>query len=683
MFTPTYRGSPTESTEIRIAYDDDFLYASGRFYDSDPGGIRATSLVRDMNSPSDDIFCLVVDSFDDNENALGFTTSALANRGDFSVYGDAEQRDAPPFNESWNTFWDVAVVRTDQGWFAEMRIPFSSLRFQDDNGKVVMGIIAWRYHPRKNEIVISPDIPPNWVWGFMKPSRAQNYSLDGVFSRNPLYITPYILGGVGHSNAINGDSTVYVRSSNNPREAGLDIKYGLTSNLTLDLTANTDFAQVEADDQQVNLTRFSLFFPEKRLFFQERSSLFAVSMGGPNQLFYSRQIGLSEEGPVRLFGGARLVGRVGNWDLGLINVQTDKSADLPSENFGVLRLRRQVLNENSYIGTLLTSRVGKDGSYNYAYGLDGTIRADDNDYLTVNWAQTFDDETVKHHNARMMDLSRFRISWERRSSVGFSYEASLSRNGLHFEPDMGFAPRVNYTRAGDRLSYGWLGDESSSLQSANISLLGSTTWNNQTKSIESLEAGSECVLSFKSGNSSLFGIRFFQEDIVEAFDLSDEATIPVGRYNYYSVYGFYQTPAGADTRAAITVNLGKLYDGRRFSFIVQPAWNISQFFELASDYNFTRATFESRNETFLSHIGRLRIRANASTQLSSSAFVQFSNTERALTLNMRIRYNPREGNDFFIVYNEGLNTEGEKGLPFPPQTRDRTLLLKYSYTFVL
>ncbi len=192
-----------------------------------------------------------------------------------------------------------------------MRIPLSSLRFQDLDGKVTMGLIVWRYIAHLNEFDTYPPIQQNWDMSFFKPSQAQNVVFEGIESSRPLYITPYAIGGFGQENVLNDAETEWIRKDEPELNAGLDIKYGLTSNMTLDLTLNTDFAQVEADDQMINLTRFSLFFPEKRQFFLERASIFDFNTGVSNTLFYSRRIGLNEEEIIPIIGGARLIGRQG------------------------------------------------------------------------------------------------------------------------------------------------------------------------------------------------------------------------------------------------------------------------------------------------------------------------------------------------------------------------------------
>jgi hypothetical protein len=682
MHSPTHRGPMSQPTEIRVAYDDNYIYAAARFYVTDPSIIQANSLTRDGISPSEDSFGLVLDSFNDNENALAFLTNPEGLREDWAVFGDAEAGGGLPFNSSWNTFWDVATVRTNEGWFAEMRIPFSSLRFQDDRGRVVMGMIVWRYIPRLNEVYTFPDIPPKWDWSIIKPSVAQKVLFEEVFSRNPLYITPYALGGAGFSHDLNDTETSYLRTTTRKQEVGLDLKYSITSNLTLDVTLNTDFAQVEADDQQVNLTRFSLFFPEKRLFFQERASIFDFSTGGPNRLFYSRRIGLSDDGPVRIYGGLRLVGRVGSWDVGLLNMQTERTSDLPSENFGVLRLRRQVLNEHSTLGAIVTSRRGGDGSSNIVYGLDATLRLFGDDYLVLNWAQTFDGEFMKRSAVTLANTARGRVQWEKRTNEGFGYEASLSYAGPDYDPTLGFAPRVNYTRFGDRIFYGWKPGEGSEFYSHVIGLSGSAFTNNDDGRVESADVGPDWTFRFRSGGFGRVALRMYRELLEEDFELSSAAFVPAGRYTFYGVNGFYQTPWGRSLRSGFNVDAGSFYDGTRLSAGVSPTWSISRHLELSGEYQLNRVRFDSRKQEFNAHIARVRVKVNVSTEVSATAFAQYNSAANGVILNFRLRYNPREGSDLYIVYNEGLNIDRFRESPVRPATDTRTVLLKYTYTFV-
>jgi len=680
MHRPNFGNKPSELTEVFVAYDNNYLYVAGRLYDSEPSKIQANSKERDSGDPSSEFFGIFIDSFNDKENALAFLTTPSGLRSDFTISNDAVGSDAINFN--WNTFWDVATVRNDEGWFAEMRIPFSSLRFQDKNGRVVMGIITWRYIARKAERVIFPAIPPNWGFlSFEKPSKAQEFVLEGIYSRKPLYVAPYVLGGLGQSFELNEEKTVYQRTENLEHEVGLDVKYGLTSNLTLDATLNTDFAQVEADDQQINLTRFSLFFPEKRMFFQERSSNFDFNFetSEPNRLFHSRRIGVHEGKLVRIYGGARLVGRVGPWDLGFLSMQTAPIEDLPSENFGVFRIRRQVFNPYSYIGAISTTRIGMDGTYNVAYGLDGIIRVFGDDYLIIKWAQTF--ETGQVNNPLSLDPARIRFNWNRRTIKGFSYGFSYSRAGTEYNPGLGFEMRDNYSRLATGLFYGWIPSEKSLLFSHQISLTGFLFLRNEDGEIESAKIGPGWEFRTKSGWEGKITPQFFYENVPETFSLSDDAEVPEGKYSFYSLNGIFLSISGKPIYAEATLDIGSFYDGWRTSLGLTPRWNVFSDLELSGTYQFNRVTFPDRGQRFTAHIARLRALYMLNTEFSATAFIQYNSVEGEFMTNIRLRYNPREGNDLYLVYNEGINTDRYREVPALPFNSNRTVMLKYTYTF--
>jgi hypothetical protein len=678
VYTPNSGAAPSETTEILVAYDDDFIYVAGRLYDREPDKIQATSKKRDDMKLSNDWIGIILDTFHDHENALGFFTTPAGLKLDMTVFNDAEGEF--PVNQNWNTFWDVKTVRNKEGWFVEMRIPLSSLRFQAAEGRVVMGLTAWRYIARKNETIISPAIPPKWgFWGSFKPSQAREVVLEGISSHKPLYIAPYLLGGYGRSYELNDAETAYGRKDKFVREAGLDVKYGLTNNLTLDLTVNTDFAQVEADDEQINLTRFSLFFPEKRLFFQERASVFDFNFGNESSLFYSRRIGIHEETLVPIYGGARMIGRVGPWDLGFLDMQTASVEDLPSENFGVLRVRRQVINANSWAGAMATSRIGADGTFNTAYGLDGLVRLFGDDYLSWNWTQTF--ASGEKNRIFSLDPAKFRIDWQRRTLKGLGYDLDFSRAGIDYEPGMGFESRDNYSRLGERLLYGWFPGEKSWLLRHNVFVNGFLYLRNADGAVESSEIGPGWEFTSKSGYYAKVNPKFCYENVSEGFSLSDEAEIPAGRYRFFDLNFTFTTPSTETTYLEGSLDAGSFYGGRRISLGISPRWDVSSSLEISGFYEFDRATFPERNQKFIAHIGRLRILTMLSTKFSAAAFVQYSSDANSVTANIRIRYNPREGSDLYIVYNDGLNTDRLSEIPALPRSMGRTLLVKYTYTF--
>lgn len=682
IHTPNFGKKPTERTEILVAYDDDYLYVAGRLYDREPLKIQSNSKKRDSGDPSSEWFGISIDSFNDKENALAFFTTPSGLRWDAMIFNDA--KDSIPIKTSWNTFWDVATAQNNNGWFVEMRIPFSSLRFQEKNGRVVMGLIVRRKIARKNEHVIFPAIPPNWgFFSVFKASQAQEVVFKGLHSRKSLYIAPYILGGLGQSFKLNNAETAYQRIDTFKYEAGLDVKYGLTSNLTLDITLNTDFAQVEADDQQINLTRFSLFFPEKRLFFQERSSTFDFNFetSEPNRLFHSRRIGIYKGNPVRIYGGARFVGRVGPWDLGFLSMQTAPVEDLVSENFGVFRMRRQVFNPYSYLGGIITTRLGMDGTYNIAYGLDGIFRLFGDDYLTIKWAQTFENE--KENKPLSLNPARIRFNWSRETIKGFGYGLSYSRAGADYNPGIGFEMRENYTRLCSGTWYGWFPDEKSLFFRHRIFLSGLLILSNINGSIESAKTGPAWEFETKSGYEFEITSKIFYENVPETFSLSDNAKVQKGEYTFYGLNGSFSTPGQRLFSSTFTLDAGSFYDGWRVSIGVTSFWRISSTLELSGTYQFNRIVFPDRNEKFNGQIAQLRALLMFSTKLSASAFIQYNSAIDAFTANTRLRYNPREGIDLYLVYNEGLNTSRYRYDPILPLTSNRTIMFKYTHTFNL
>ncbi|MBN2408675.1 MAG: hypothetical protein JXE07_02970, partial [Candidatus Aminicenantes bacterium] len=611
---------------------------------------------------------------------------------DAAIHNDAESRmpREEPFNLSWNTFWDVRVVINDRGWFVEMRIPLSSLRFQAKDGKVIMGLTCYRWIARKNENDVFPAIYPKW--GFtsaFKPSQAQEVSLEGLRSRNPLYIAPYILGGSGYSYDLNDEETAYLRSKAPAAELGLDLKYGLSSNLTLDITLNPDFAQVEADDQQVNLTRYSLFFPEKRLFFQERASVFDFSFGAFNRLFYSRRIGLYEDEDeevstaIPIYGGVRLIGRAGPWDLGFMDMQTAPLAEenAPGENFGVVRVRRRVLNPYSYVGGIITSRIGRDGSYNEAYGFDGILRVSGDHYLSFAWAQTF--ETGRNNDPLSLDPARLRIAYERRTREGWGAYLGLSRAGKDYSPGMGFEMREDYTAGRAEILYGWLPGERSFLQSHSIRAEGMISLRNEDGTVESAEFGPGWEFNTKSGWGGRFSYEFKKESLTEMLEFSDETNVPPGEYNFFLARGFFHAPMGGLLGFMSMVEAGSFYDGSRMTLRIMPTWSVLPELSLGGQYEFNRLVFADRDQKLVAHLVQVRLEATLDMKSSFLAFVQYNGAEDLVVGNVRFRYNPREGIDLYLVYNEVLNTHRAGKVPLPPSSNDRAVLLKYSYTFNL
>ncbi len=677
MFLPVWGSPPSQRTEFLVAYDDDYLYVAGRLYDGDPDRIQANSKQRDSGDASSDWFGVVIDTFNDKENALSFFTTPAGLRWDSAVQNDHE----PPArrNMDWNAFWDVATIRTDDGWFAEMRIPFSTLRFQEDEeGRVVMGLIVRRAIARNEEWDVYPAIPPTWGFsGLFKPSQAQEIVLSGIRGRRGLYVAPYVLAGKKRIDVVGEPAS---GSADSDFEVGLDLKYLISSNVTLDLTINPDFAQVEADDVQFNLTRFPLFFPEKRPFFQERASNFEFNFGGHDRVFHSRRIGIEGGRPVPIRGGLRLVGRTGPWDFGALDIQTTSSESKSGENFGLLRVRRRVINQYSYVGGIITSRVGRDGGSNYVFGLDGIFRLFGDDYLTAKWAQS---KTSGDDDGGLgIDSSRAFLRLERRTIEGLAYDMQISHVGADYEPGLGFQRRSDASWAFATFGYGWLPDAPSSLYSHRVELYGFAARRNSDGALESARLAPVWVFETRSGWWGRISPRLSYEDILEPFDLGQGVEIPVGGYRVAWVKGQLDTPNGRAASVGFTTELGEFYDGSFVSVIIEPRLRVGGSLDLSGGFELTRARFPDRESKLDSRIARVRTLYMFSTRLSASLLAQYSNTTGTVSFSSRLRYNPREGVDLWLVYDE-VNARSGRTVPLNLARVDgRSMMVKFTYTVV-
>ena len=695
MHSPVFGKDPTEITEARIGYDDKYLYVGARLLYRDATLISSASLKRDYMGMGGDWFGIILDTYNDKENGLAFFTSPDGLRFDAAIQRDAvvPMPDQMPMNISWNTFWDVITRKGADGWSTEIRIPFSSLRFQDKNGEVRMGLIVQRWMPDWNEMDLFPAIPPNWGQSsFMKPSQAQEVILSGVKPSKPVYLVPYVLTGLESTNELNSTGSGYDRTDNPKFEPGLDLKYGLANNMIMDVTVNTDFAQVEMDDQQVNLTRFSLYMPEKRMFFLEQASIFDFSFGGNSNLFYSRRIGLSDDGdPIRIYGGARMTGKVKKWEMGFLDMQTGplnlknssgvEEEVLPSENFGVLRFRRQVINENSFIGSMFTSRIGVNGNYNLAYGVDGIFRIFGDDYIDLKWSQSFE-TGVK--NSSVNEHTRISARWERRARKGLGYYLGYSRSGIHYNPGIGFEMMDDFSSIRASLRYGWIPGEEKKLYSHSPEIRYMLMNFIDDGSLMSLNLEPGWNFTSKSQWEGHFGVAYNKEHLRDSLELlEDELYINPGDYEFINFTGRIMTPASKPFYLMIMNHTGPFFDGSRFSIRLEPTWNVSKHLELGAVASFNWLEFKERNLSETSQILGGKIVFMLNTAISFSSYIQYNTSVNEVMSNLRFRYNPREGNDLYIVFNEGRNTYLDREIPRLPVYSVRSLLLKYTYTFSL
>jgi hypothetical protein len=671
-YTPVFRGTPTQRSVIKVAYDDENFYAAGWFFDTDPKGIRINSLYRDRWN-GDDAFAIYIDPFNDNRNAKWFGTTPGGIRFDILISDDGRTT-----NGSWDTFWTTATTVTDSGWFAEVKIPFSSIGFQEDaNGMATMGLTVTRAISRLDERVTFPAIDPKFE--FRRPSVARDVVLQNVRSRKPVYVTPYVLTGTGQR-AVDDVSGGFRTDRRTSREVGLDVKYPFTAGLTLDLTLNTDFAQVEADDEQVNLDRFPLYFPERRRFFQEGSGIFDFATGNGTLLFNSRRIGLTPAlEPVRVLGGARLVGRTGPWDIGFLDMQTAAHAATPSENFGVLRMRRQVLNPFSTAGVMATSYTGGN-RHNEVLGGDASLRLFGDHYLGAKLATSIDDEDTTSSN--VADRSLGDVTVERRVQRGLQYQARVTRAGRSYIPELGFMPRTDFTMANIYGNWFFFANDKSFLRRIYPGALSFSTFRNVDHKLESGMSAVWIEWETKAGGGGWVEPKRFHEYVTDAFTIGRKITVPAGSYDFADLQVALDMGTSKRLRSSLDFRTGTYFDGRRTQAIITPTWNVSPHLELGTDYQFTALRFASRNQAENIQVARLRILGALDARKSGNAFVQYNSTTGHLDFNVRLRYAFAEGTDLWIVYNEGLGTDRLRDADGirPPMSLARTMIVKYTHT---
>ena len=510
---PNMGEAATERTEVRLLYDDEYLYLGIYCFDSaGRGGITVTDISRDYGVPDNDHLGVIFDTFDDDRTGLAFGTNPVGAKRDVQVTQDGERT-----NVNWNTIWDVKTQITDTGWQVEMAIPFKSLRFRDSQQQV-WGINFDRRIRRKNESSHWSPIPRPYRLGRVSLA-GELEGIDGIGQGRNFYIKPYLSAPVVR---LEQDDVDFLP------DVGLDIKYGVTPGLTLDLTVNTDFSQVEADVQQINLTRFPLFFPEKREFFLENATVFQVKRAGSgfrsdNDLiaFFSRRIGLSEGQVVPILGGARLTGAAGPYRLGFLSIQTDEFGTTPSTNFSVVRVRRDIL-QNSDIGGIFINKDAKGDHYNRTYGVD------------TNW-QFF----------RYLEAASLLIRTETPGLQGkdkayhafvgwrdpfLEMEAEHLSIEDNFNPEAGFVPRAGIRKSKGQFTakprpgetIPWIRQFRPSLGIEYIA--------NQENVLESRDFDQIFSIDFQDG--SLFWVthRFRFERLDEPFLIRPGQTIPVGDY---------------------------------------------------------------------------------------------------------------------------------------------------------
>jgi hypothetical protein len=663
-----HEGSPaTEQTELWILFDRDHIYVSFRCWESHPERLVANEMRRDNNQIyQNDHIAFVFDTFYDRRNAVEFLVNPIGGRMDGQITNERQ------YNGDWNPVWDVAVGRFQGGWTAEAAIPFKSLRYRPDRAQT-WGFNARRLSRWKNEWSYLTRIPAALAGlGIFQVSLAATIvGLEIPPGARNLEVKPYAISN------IRSDLNAIPRVSNDLSAAfGVDAKYGITRNLMADLTVNTDFAQVEADEQQVNLTRFNLFFPEKREFFLENQGTFSFGgsgMGGPGDtpiLFYSRRIGLNEGRVVPIPAGGRLTGRLGRYSLGLLTIQSgeDPASAALETNFSVVRVKRDILRRSS-IGVIATGRsVSQTGvGSNAAYGVDGTFAFFDNLAINTYWARTHTD-----------DLSGADTSYRAHLDyAGDRYGVQLEHLfvGNVFNPEVGFVRRRDVRRSFGQFRFSPRPRSITSVRK--FSWTGSMTYiENGSGRRELQNPDGEFQIQFQNSDVFRVGYGATYEFVPQPFRIAPGVTLPVGGYDYSS--GRIGHTFGPQRRISGTMlfEYGTFYTGHKTSATLSSAFlNISPRVSMQPSVSVNWVNLVEGS--FVARLIGSRITYTMTPLMFVSALVQYNSDAGTVSTNARLRWEYRAGSELFLVYNDERDTLTHRF----PVLRNRAVIVKINRLF--
>jgi len=663
-------GQPaSQKTKVFIGYSDTSLYIGVVAYDDNPAGIIVTDSRRDSSLDDTDAFLVIIDGLLDRQNGFMFGTNAAGIEYDAQITKEGSGSfgsGGGDFNLNWDSSWTVKSQINEHGWSAEFEIPFRTLRY--GSGEVQdWGINFQRIIRRNNEIAYWAPLDRNR--DLQRVSDAG--TLKGVEppAQRNLQFTPYVLSSARRGGELTGTET--------DSDVGFDVKYSLTPSLTLDLTYNTDFAQVEADELQLNLDRFALFFPEKRPFFLENAGQFGVGNGGEVELFFSRRIGISDEGSViPVEGGARLSGKVGErTNLGLLYMSTESVAGIaPGNNFAVARVSQELSNRSS-IGAIYVGRDG-DGSfltpegddYNRSYAVDGAWGIGDHVLLKA-WAAKSDTPGYDGDDS----------AWSVRADYDTSTWAAVlnfTDVGEDFNPEVGFLSRTDYRKINGRILRRIRPDNLWGL----LEMRPHISYTGHWKPDGFQESGFLHIdnhFEFRTGTELHTGVNFTKDGVIEAFDIVEGVTIQPGTYDHAELQIVYFTNQSKPLSFNLRTTVGGRFGGDRLSLAPSIKYRIGETFrsELALVYNDFDLPVPGGD--FTANLARLRLSYSFTPSMQLQALIQYNDNADTVGTNIRFSWLRNANSGLFLVYNEvderfvGANPTG------------REFILKYSHIFDL
>ncbi len=657
----------TERSEVRLLYDDQALYLGAMLYDSHAGEYVVQSLERDFPSLSTrdaDIFGITLDTFLDRRNSIMFLVNPYGAYRDGQTFDDSRSEDF-----GFDVPVDVRTALLDDGWSLEMRIPWSAIRYDAGRAEQAFGMNLLRRVRRINEDSYWAPLQRRDAAHRMSKAGTLR-GIQGIPSVKNLTAKPYVVAADQR-----GDN-VEPGQVGGSADAGFDVKYGVTPGLTLDLTYNTDFSQVEVDQERVNLTRFPIFFPEQRDFFVENSGKFNFGDQTEREyrqgaslhdftLFHSRRIGLTGGSPVPILAGGRMSGGVGKWDVGMLDMRTESSEGLPAENFAVLRVRRKVA--NSDVGAMFIDRSamgGSDAPGNRSYGVDANVHL-----LGALILSSYAARTETPGAAGDQTATRFGAAWRDRF---WDVSALWRRIGDDFNPAVGFVRRTNiehtYATVGvhPRPGISFVQEVNPYVEIHHYSNLGDT--------LVTREVGGGIAVDFTSGATLTGTVARNYELVEEPFDVSG-GTIPTGGYDFDEASIKFQSSAGRPFSADVSVSGGGYYEGDRRSVGGGFRWLASHHFAVTGSADYNR--IELPEGTFTSAVYSGRLKYAFSTRAFLTLNVQYN--EDVDQLLSYARFNVIHGplSDFFVVLTERRQLGNESGVLERALTAKVTKLLAF------
>ncbi len=698
QYDPAAGAAPSEKTEVRIIYNDEYLFVGLRAYDREPSKLIANALERDFQIGNDDGFAFVIDTYNDKSTGLIFINNILNARWDAELSGDGSNT-----NESYNTFWDVASNVDSLGYTTEYRIPFSSLRFETKD-RIIMGFKIVRLIKRIPELDIFPKCAPDVKDALFKVSLAREMELVNLKSKKPFYIIPYAIANYSQENVLNADNTAYIKNSafltrknyvkNEALDKllsniGVDAKYGISKNFTLDLTLNTDFAQAEVDNLIVNLTKYDVNLPEKRSFFLESQNYVNYTTSLEDELFISRSIGKENGIIVPIIAGARITGKTSNLQMGALNMQTAaiKNDSIDAHNFSVFRTRKFTDSLGSFFGGIITNKIntsGEKASYQ-SIGAGGVKVFNENLLLLASISGTF-------KNANLTPFAQstyYNLSLIRSAKEGWNYYTELGLIGKDFEPAMGFIQESDLGNVALKGGYTWKAKEKS--KTAYYYLHSNTRykWKPSFRKEESKFINGEAGISFKNGAEiQTTPFEYFIDTLFEVWDITDHIHIPQKKYEMFSPDIDFISPQQTTYFAELVMKGGGFYGGKRISIIPSATYIFNKHFKISVEYEYDRIQFpavfsDDGNSLFQSNLLRLNLAYFFSSKLSVKLLMQLDDLSNQISNNLRIRYNPQEGTDLYIVFNQGLNEDRIRLTPHLPVVNTQAVTVKFVKTFAV